>query len=68
MEDKQAICDQLAETLKLTRGGDSIEKIDFKKNNNAEFVLVRYRSGFTRPIDVTGDSGTALITDVMAKI
>ncbi len=66
-ENKQAICDALAETLKLTRNyGDIIIRIEYKPNK--ECALVYLKGYGSIPVNVACDSGTALIRDIMRRL
>lgn len=80
-EDKQKICDALLEVFKLTRERDNIVSIKYEKDTSelisgdgrhievyGEFVNVLYVSGLLQQINVTADSGMALIRDVMEQI
>lgn len=69
-EDKQAICDELCETLRLTRDGRDLKQLtyvcDYQKHN--ETVRIEFMSGYARIANVTADSGTALIRDVLKAL
>lgn len=54
MENRQKICDLLLLTLKATRSKES--------------VIIKFSNGSEKRVNVAGDSGTALISDVMRKI
>lgn len=64
-ENKQAICDALAETLKLTCSGKIIDRIEY---NPSEYVLVYYKGTAPTAINVVGDSDTAMIKNIMRGI
>ena len=68
MENKQAICDALLETLKLTRA--DVTKLTYLTNEYGEFVRVQYGESplHSKKVDVTADSGISLIRDVMRAI
>ena len=65
-EDKQAICDALAETLRLTRNCEDIIRIEY--NPNTECVLICFKNADPIPTNVACDSGTALIRDIMRRL
>ena len=68
MENKKDILESLFETLTRTRKwSDEIAEMLYHKDNNGnEEVLVRlYEGNAEMLIDVTGDSGMALIKDVI---
>lgn len=71
MEDKKYILESLFETLSRTRKWrDEIAEMLYHKDKNGnEEVLVRLFEGNAEMfIDVTGDSGMALIKDVIAAL
>lgn len=71
MEDKKYILESLFETLSRTRKWrDEIAEMIYNKDKNGnEEVLVRLFEGNAEMfIDVTGDSGMALIKDVIAAL
>lgn len=68
MEDKKYILESLFETLTRTRKwSDEIAEMIYNKDKNGnEKVTVRlYEGNAEMLIDVTGDSGMALIKDVI---
>lgn len=65
-EDKQAICDALYKTLKLTRAGSDIKALWYDKES--ETVEIVFKSGLKWPVNVNADSGSAMIRDVMNYI
>lgn len=80
-EDKQKICDSLLEVFKLTRERDNIVSIKYEKESSevidvdgrrievhSEFANVLYVSGLLQQINVTADSGMAMIRDIMQQI
>ena len=71
MENKKDILESLFETLTRTRKwSDEIAEMIYNKDKNGnEEVLVRLHEGNAEMfIDVTGDSGMALIKDVIAAL
>ena len=71
MENKKDILESLFETLTRTRKwSDEIAEMIYNKDKNGnEEVLVRlYEGNAEMFIDVTGDSGMALIKDVIAAL
>ncbi len=67
-EDKQAILDALCETLKLTRNLSDIESITYEKSIEIEFARVHFANGVEKMINISCNSGTAMIRDVMKKL
>ena len=71
MEDKKYILESLFETLTRTRKWrDEIAEMIYNKdkNGNEEVTVRLYEGNAEMFIDVTGDSGMALIKDVIAAL
>lgn len=69
MENKDAICKALAETLKLTRNQQDLDDLYYMvEGNGDEIVRVQWMNGAHRDINVSMDSGTAMIRDIMKAI
>ena len=66
MENKQAICDSLLTTLKLTRRYENLVYIDY--DEDTETVTVIYSAIARTFVDVEGDSGIAMIRDILNQI
>lgn len=67
-EDKQEICRLLLATLQATRGAEDIVSLDYKIDRYGETVTAIFESGGKRKINVSLDSGTAMIRDIMANL
>lgn len=68
-EDKQKICDSLLGTLQETMAGKWAESLTYIKTaSGEEYVRITYKDGHGALACVTGDSGLALICDVLNKI
>jgi len=68
-EDKKKILYNLLQTLKSTRAGEDIEDIIYYNMVSlGEYVDVVYDTGFIRRIDVTADSGIAMIRDICKEV
>ena len=70
-EDKQLICDLLRKTLQATRGaGDvvNMEYIDEFEERGYEHVVVTFNDSGTRFINVSADSGFAMIKDIINNL
>lgn len=63
-ENKNEIVCQLEKLLKLLRNG--VEKLSF--DEEMETIRICFEGGGSREVNVAGDSGCALIKDVIAKI
>lgn len=71
MEDKKYILESLFETLTRTRKwSDEIAEMIYNKdkNGNEEVTVRLYEGNAEMLIDVTGDSGMALIKDVITAL
>ena len=67
-ENKQVICDQLLKTLQLTRNLHDLASLEYRKGNYTDFVVATFSSGHQKKVDVTCDSGTAMIIDIIRQI
>ena len=68
-EDKQAICIALAETLRLTRYNSDLVCLIYEMlDDGTEIVTIRWIGGTYKRVNVTMDSGTAMIRDIMKRI
>ena len=67
MENKQAICDALCETLKLTRGFTDLQKIEYTKDAYGEWAYV-VGPTYSYKVNVALDSGIAMIKDILRKV
>lgn len=75
-ENKQAILNKLKEVLQMTRAGENVVGLEFEEVDGCDDAYVHVFS-YDRQndclhkwlkVDVTGDSGIAMIRDVCAKI
>ena len=64
---KKEICRKLEDLLRSTRAHSDLKRLEYiyHKDTKEEEVLVTYATGFKRKINVSGDSGMALINDVI---
>ena len=66
MEDKNVICIALGMALRTTRMFDDLDYLEY--NDDSETVLAKFKNGGMRRIGVEGDSGYAMIKDVVNRI
>lgn len=66
MEDKQKICNELLHTLQLTRGFCDLVSLKYEREGAYEFVVATFSNGYQKTANVTADSGTAMIVDIIA--
>lgn len=60
---KQMLVDSLSETLRLTREG--VDHLELKDNDT---VVIHYRCGYERPVNIALNSGLAIIKDVARRV
>lgn len=63
MENKKEIVEKLEVLVKATRFGSNIEQIKLVKNERGEFLMVERQNCEPTMINVTADSGAAMIID-----
>ncbi len=66
MENKEDIVKRLKILLEATRAGSNIE--DLVLNERQDEIAIRFKKGGTRTVNIAGDSGYAIIKDVMKAI
>ena len=66
MEDKNLICIGLTLALRTTRMFEDLDYLEY--NDDSETVLVKFKNGELRVIGVEGDSGYAMIKDIVNHI
>lgn len=65
-EDKAKIARSFAEVLKMTAAYKDLRDLTYTKTADSdEFVLVEFRNGRTKGINVHWDSGIAMIKDII---
>lgn len=65
-ENKQEICDSLCAALMKTRDQRDLVSLTF--DENLEIVTAKYADGDEKEISVWGDSGVALIKDIIEEL
>ena len=65
-ENKQEICNSLCATLRRTRDQRDLVSLTF--DENLEIVTAKYADGDEKEISVWGDSGVALIKDIIEEL
>ena len=68
MENKERITHQLMLCLLATRAGEDISDMSYMKSTGDEWVNITFRDGSWLPVNVTADSGIALIKDVIKAL
>lgn len=68
MENYQAICMCLCVTLRQTRQYSDLESLDHVQKSEDRYVIARFANGGYRKINVTADSGIAMIKDILGNI
>ena len=65
-EDKAAITKALLPVLQMTRHLEDLTDLEYVvEDNKEEYVIATFKNGYTKRMYVTGDSGYALIKDVI---
>lgn len=68
-ENKETILNMLFQTLKQTVAGIDIVEMRYEMlTNGTELVVIIYDSGKRKPVNVSADSGIALMRDVLRAI
>ena len=65
-ENKQEICNSLCATLQKTR--DQRDLVSLTLDKRQETVIAEYTDGDEKEISVWGDSGVALIKDIIEQL
>lgn len=69
MEDKQKILDALLPALQLTRGAKDLKSLTYQpRSADVQYVKAEYQNGAVRMINVSIDSGIAMIRDVCTYV
>lgn len=68
MENKERITHQLMLCLLATRAGEDISDMSYFKGSGDEWVNITFMDGSWLPVNVTADSGIALIKDVIKAL
>lgn len=67
-EDKKLITSMLLPVLQLTRNLSDLIGLDYEVKGNSEYVTATFSNGSKKVANVTMDSGTSLIRDVLNQI
>lgn len=65
-DEKQKICDKLAETIKMTRGANDLTSLTIDEKE--VFVTAKFNDGRTKRICVEADSGLAMVYDIVTTL
>ena len=68
MEDKQAICKALLAVLQMTRNLYDLVELEYVLDGTHEYVKATFVSGHSKWANVTMDSGTSMIRDIIGQI
>lgn len=66
MENKQKILDLLLPALQETRNLDDLKELKLIKEE--EFVVAKFQNGGKKRVNVSCDSGTTMIKDILNEI
>ncbi len=68
-EDKQKICDKLLETLRLTRQFEDLKSLIYvRESDDHETVTAIFEEGSVKEINVSLDSGAAMVRDILGQL
>ncbi|WP_304127557.1 hypothetical protein [Mogibacterium diversum] len=67
MEYKQKICNELLSTLQQTRGFYDLVSLKYERESTHELVVATFNNGYQKAANVTADSGTAMIIDIIKQ-
>ena len=68
-ENKEYVLQMLLATLKYTIAGVDIAEIRYEQiSNGEEFAIIVFTNGSHKPVNITADSGLALMRDVLRAI
>lgn len=69
MENKQEICNLLCVALRATRDQHDLKEIVYRQmSEDNEIVTLLYENGHKRSINVSMDSGVAMIRDILRGV
>lgn len=68
LEDKAKICELLIAALRETRKFSYLQTLEYIQENDMEFVQGTFANGYTNKLDVTADSGRAMIEDIVRRL
>jgi len=69
MENKQHICDLLTETLRATRDQADLKRIRYEEiGQDHQRVVLDYEGGGHRSVNVSLDSGIAMVRDILRAL
>lgn len=68
MENYQEICYLLCVALRKTRQYGDLWRLRHVEENDARYVIAEFTNGGTRVINVTMDSGIAMIKDIIKNL
>lgn len=66
MENKKEIVMRLKMLLKVTKEGEDIDKMELTEDQH--FVVIKWKNGWTKRVNIEADSGVAIIEDVLKAI
>lgn len=69
MENKQLILDALCSALQLTRDQADLEALEYKDlGSDTQHVIATYDGGGHRSVNVSLDSGIAMVRDILRAL
>lgn len=68
MEDKQKMCDALLPVLQMTRNFNGLVNLKYEDRGELEVVTAEFSNGYTKKANVTADSGSAMLLDIILQL
>lgn len=69
IEDKELILSWLFQTIRCTREGMNLVNIAYKQlEGDREQAILVYENGYRKAVNITADSGVAMIKDIMRAL
>ena len=68
MEDKQRICELLLPVLQATRNLHDLNSLEYIRQGYSETVKATFSNGSVKLANVSADSGTSMIRDIIGQI
>lgn len=65
MEDKKEIIEKFVKAVKVTRAGSGVKNIVYRKDAWSEYVDIEFYSGSKHSVNVSADSGAAMLREVL---
>ena len=68
MEDKKKIIEVFGEVMKMTRKYSDMVSLEYVEERGEEFAVATFENGGVKRACITGDSGWAVLMDILKAI